>query len=407
MSAIFLLYVVKIFGATQAGLFLYAYAFLPILTICARFGFDKLALKNIQSLSAKYHDSGDIVYIFAINFISIVKASIIVTIAAIFLTPFIIEWTEFDILDTMIIVSLAIGPYAIVFLNSDILRGRGMFNVALYFINISIPLLTIFLHAVTSDKAVISDLAICLVVSCYVQAIWSTVIIVKRLEISLSEFFSCIKRVAGRFNSSNESRYLFAYAFVNYLSISAPLVMMGLYANSFEIALFSVIQKLSISMGVLLLIVNFYYEPLFARLVDHDPVKLKRVFAESVKLLYVLSTPVALIIIYFAEDILGLFSKDFSSYRSILFIAIFGQYINIVTGPLLSLMIMGRNTFNAVMSTGFPLLLSIPLYIFILSDYGALGAMASVIFNQFFKNSIAAYYVFITYRILPLPYISR
>ena len=178
-------------------------------------------------------------------------------------------------------------------------------------------------------------------------------------------------------NKFIESRKpLFIMVIFSMIIAHSDTIILGIYnIPNNEIGIYNTAKKIAGLLIFFLFAVNTILTPKFSNLYNNNKIiELKKIYYQSLFLLFITSTPILCIVLIFPEFILGLFGEEFKNGKIILTIAIIGQYINVVLGSVGQILMMCgaekviRNNFIVV-----AILLFIALFIFI-PIYGTFGA---------------------------------
>ncbi|WED20638.1 oligosaccharide flippase family protein [Vibrio sp. JC009] len=171
------------------------------------------------------------------------------------------------------------------------------------------------------------------------------------------------------------SKPLFMILLLNQVTQWLGMLLLGVWANAYDIALFVSAQKTAMLTSFVLVAVNAIAAPKFAEAyAKKDFNQLKYISVNVCKLIISMSLPIVLVLFLFSSSVMSLFGSEFINAAPILRILIVGQFVNLITGSVGYLLQMTgyeklmRN--NVVVSS---LVMGIGGYLFI-PNYGTYGA---------------------------------
>lgn len=181
---------------------------------------------------------------------------------------------------------------------------------------------------------------------------------------------------------------IFAYASTNGL----PFIM-SYYFDNETVGQFATAFRLSITVSLIITIVNSTFVPDFAiNFKEKNTLKLKESVRKSSLYLVVLCIPIIMFIFYFSSELVSLFGvvDDNGELKEILWVLLFGQLINVITGSVTPLMNMtglhGYNLLITVLSS----ILCVTMVHFFSSQHYLMGVAISVSFYWGLKNALSA-----------------
>jgi O-antigen/teichoic acid export membrane protein len=182
---------------------------------------------------------------------------------------------------------------------------------------------------------------------------------------------------------------LWITAIMQQLTLWGGQLVAGIYVSSDQVAQLAVARNTTVLIVFILMAVNNVSAPRFAAMYRQGQmVKLKNYARNSTLLMTLVALPITLIIWFFPTEIMSLFGKDFTNGDAIWYLRILsiGQFINVITGSVSSLLIMSgheKDLKNLRIING---ILAIVLAVILTAMYGAIGsamssAIATAVFN--------------------------
>lgn len=175
-----------------------------------------------------------------------------------------------------------------------------------------------------------------------------------------------------------------------YLLKFSPTVILGIFASSKDVGLYSLANSAAFVINFILWIFHSVYAPYIANLYKENKLKeLSSLIRKSILYMTMVSFPIFLIIIIFPNTILSFFGKDFSQAVPALRLLACAQLFNVLTGPVYYVLQMTghqkslRNIIlgTAIVSVGSSIILS-PLY-------GFMGATIATAIGLIIQNALA------------------
>lgn len=195
--------------------------------------------------------------------------------------------------------------------------------------------------------------------------------------------------------NTNFFRTLPDYALSSIIDYSVkftPTLFLGYFASSSDVGLYSLANRIAIVISFILWIINSVYAPYFANLYENgDKIKLQQMVKNSMLYMILIATPLFLIILIFSTQILGYFGSAYKDASFALILLGTGQYINVLTGPVVFLLNMTglqKKIRNIVILTG---ALSIISSLIFIPIYGIMGAVFSTVIGLVIQNLLALY----------------
>ncbi len=171
-------------------------------------------------------------------------------------------------------------------------------------------------------------------------------------------------------------------------------IIAGAIVEPSNLSYLYVVQRISFLISFALIAVNYIAAPKFASLFKQKKIiELKELSMFCSRILFIIAIPLCALLFFLSAEILLLFGEDYVNASYLLQVLIFGQFINIICGPVAFLLNMTGNEKdmrNILLLTGS---LSIILGFILTFHYGVLGAAISTSTSLIIQNLLAAFYV--------------
>lgn len=272
-------------------------------------------------------------------------------------------------------------------MNSSMLRGRSQAALSMLFTGattFSFVLVIFYFSPPNSALLAIQQLTMAAALACALSfAI--TLLKLKPLT-SLTQF------KATSILSSNT--WLFFVAMAALTTQQMSVLVLGRYASLEQIGVFSIAMKVSMLLSYPLIAMNAYTAPQYARLGAEEAfTALKHLANNANKILLIVGSMGAAVLFVFAEHIVGFFGPAYSSAAEIMRILLIGQWVNLATGSVVSILVMNgyeklhsRNILVIMLINVVGLLVLVPIYGVVAAAWITTIVMAS-------KNLLSWYYV--------------
>lgn len=183
-----------------------------------------------------------------------------------------------------------------------------------------------------------------------------------------------------------------------------PIILVGVFTSSSEVAIFSSATRIAALISFLLLSVNTVLAPRFSRLYQNGNLsEIERITRNYAKVTIVLSLPLIFFVLAFPEWIMGLFGPEFIPGSRLLQILCLGQIINLFTGSVGLLLMMTHNerTWRKIMLGS--IVCSVVLCIILIPLFHGKGAAAAVSISLSFQMILGSIAVWKLFGIVSTP----
>jgi len=383
--AVFLMHVfiARRLGAEDAGYFFLSYSIIILMAILARHGFDKVLVRFI----AAANDLTEINQLYTYALSRVVIVSFIISTILFFTANFISNqiFSKPEMCATLQLMSVIIFPLAISMIHSQTLQGLKLVVKSLLVMNTITPTLLILALAMINIKNI--DNIIILFIAVHILNLIISVIFL-RSAIKIKFILPDLSYIS----EIKQTLYpMFGTIIFHNITSRVALILLGIWASSIDIAIFSVAQRTSILISFFIFAVNAVISPRFASLYNrNDLQELKKIAIFSVNLLFVSCFPIFILMVCFPKPILALFGSEYLVGSNILIILSFGQFISVISGSVIMLLQMTGHQNEVLVNSVITFIVVLILGIILIPKYGIMGAAIVCCLELIIKNILCA-----------------
>jgi len=392
LSYLFTLLITRMYGAGTMGVFALSITILTILSMLGRLGFDTALVRFVAEYASQNRmDLVREVYVKALRIV--IPFCFFLSILLFFSSSFIAEkiFHKEHLSVYLKIISLAIIPMAIIFMNSESLRGLRKIKE----------------HAFLHDVSILLFATVMLILSFLIVLDNHVPLIVYIIGIAGAAGFSIVlwfKR--ADISSSGNCNNLKS---MNLLSVSLPMlltsslflvmwwtdtIMLGIFRTEGEVGIYSVALKIATLASITLFSINTIAAPKFAEFYGKGDMKsLEKIIKQSSKLIFWSSLIIILCIFLFPSFILGLFGAPFKAGIYALLFLSFGQFINAASGSVGWILQMTGRQKACQNITLLAAAMNIVLNALLIPKYGINGAAVASMICTIFWNLTSVLYI--------------
>ena len=360
VSFLFTYVITREFNIDDSGAF---FAYITVITIAAnasRFGFDAVLVRYL-SVNASF-----LKLILLKATAIIIPLSIIFSILAYYSLQHMQSVVNVIINNDPFLIFLSVAGMALIYIFGSTLQGLQRFISSLFITGVSLNLLFLISLNTLSFPDVTTGLIL--------YTTWISLIATSLLVYFTFKFW-------GAPSDDLPWSRVISKCFTFWVVVLAAQVTQwgghlaaALFLQSSEVSLYNVASRVAACIPLLLVVVNYVAAPYFSKLYESNQVDdIHFLSAKIVRVLFLSAVPLALILVFFSDAILALFGPEYVSASIIFNILIFGQVVNVITGPVGIILNMtnnevdSRNIMIVTWGVGLPL-------IFISADvFGVLG----------------------------------
>ena len=393
---VFLILVTKELGAKNWGVIVLCMALLNISNIFARLGVDIYVLKCVSAAKGLLNEIKT-VYISGARIV--LFSSFIVSIFLFFLSDFIAtsilnkDYFSFYIK----YISVLIPLFSLHCVNEQTLRGMKKISIFSFFQSTSKMMTTVILFFIFYY---ILEIDYNVGVYSYFSAlalvfISSTIFILYKLRKGIAE------KLTKKSVILNSSIPMMMSTSVLLIMSWADTLMLGSFCDESQVGIYNVAVKVALLASFTLTSINSISAPKISETYNNnDFPAFYKVVSQTTKTIFYSAIPLVTFIFIFPEFILNFFGEEFLSARVALFILVFSQLINTMSGSVgVILNMTGKEkVFRNILSIA--LLINITLNILLIPKFEIEGAAIASAASMIFWNIYSVYYVYKKYNIL-------
>ena len=389
---LFTLMITRNCGASAMGIFTLSFILLQMASVVGRFGLDTALLRFVSELASKGLQN-DARAVYMKSFLFALCLSVLLSFSVYIFAP----WVSVSVFNKACLrkafelVSLAVAPLALLYLNFETLRGLKKIREYAFLQNtstflIASVLLAFFLDANNNNL---------FPVKVFVIAVYFT------FGLSMFQISKSLGFTFSFLNGAPRLSPVLKVAFPMLISSSLMLfmgwtdsIMIGIYMDEQYVGIYSVALKVAATAGITLMAVNSIAAPRFAEYYSKkDMVSFQKIICYSSRLIFWTSLPVLIICLVFPSQIMRLFGSEFTTGKYALMILTIGQFVNAVSGSVgYILQMTGKEiVFQNIVTAS--VMLNIILNIILIPLFGITGAAVASAASMIFWNAVSAVYI--------------
>ena len=396
---IFIYLITYYLGSEGMGIYSISNAFLLILTVFSVVGLDSASIRFISESSSINKCRLTYLKILSIIFPVSFLISLIFFSSGSFLAIF---FNDNNLNNSIKYISFGIIPLAIVYVNSETLRGFKNIKLYTFFKFALIPCLASIILFVLNKFGYynVESPIISYLISIYIVCVISTLILFNK--------FNVLKSPNSQRNIS--LKYLLNISIPMLLTTSmfyiiqwTDTLVLGYYESTSNIGIYNVAIKMSMASSIMLFSINSIAAPKYSELFFSDRLdEFKSTVKYSSKLIFWLSCPIIIVIFLNSEFFLSIFGNEFINAKYSLWILLLGQFFNILCGSVGYILMMTGNEKilrNIIIISA---LINIILNILLIPVFGILGAAIASTSSMIFWNITSLLYIYNKYNFITI-----
>lgn len=370
------LLVVKLLTVEDSGGFFLSLAILYIANIVVQVGLDQ-TLTRYFSREQSITDEVVSVYVTSVL---IIGCSSTLASAMLYFSS---NWISLKIfgdssLDKVLpIMCLTIVPYSLQWLHAHILLGLGKNNLFHVFQNVFVNtafLIIIVLSQLLNSMSIgIDELACAFLLASIASSFFSTL---ECARLIIHKFPNKIlTNMKGLLSISTP---MYGSAILGIVSSWMSVILLGLYQNTSEVAVFTVAIRIASLVTLVLMAMNSLTFPKYAiHYSRKEFYKIREISFQATRITLSISVPLSIIIILFSEDIMALFGEEYGPHPNILRILIASQLVLICGGSAGGILGMTSHQKEMMYSGLIGVITMLFMNLVLTSNYGIYGAAVS------------------------------
>jgi len=389
------LLIARLYGPTGTGLYALSLTVIGIALIFAKSGITRALLRTVSAhVSTHRWNIVGTIYFAAMK--RTLLTSFAVTICLLLLVPVLSQWVfkkpELDVF--LYWMTLAIYPQVLIVIYIQCLRACSHIALAMIIRNISVHLLAIvFLWVAGSylgmNSIPVSYFGASLLTAMSGWLIWRQILSAnpdahRMADVAKSE-------VRNFHTSSNTLIWAEVYQTV---AKSAPVLVLSIWAESYEVGIFAIALRIMALTGFALDAMNIVVGSKFAAFYEQNEMrKLSRFIRQTFVILFLTAVPMFLILFLAPEWVLGIFGAEFVAGKYVLLTLCLGYFINIICGPMGLLLVMTGHEKSVRRVASFNAVLVILLCVILIPRFGIMGAAMSMVITMVVRNFATVFLV--------------
>ncbi|MFS1918562.1 MATE family efflux transporter [Vibrio sp. 10N.286.46.E10] len=381
------IYLSRHLGASELGKYYLALSLLTVpLTVCI-FGLNTSTMKVLSTFNLN-NENKEINTYFFVSLVLVLFASILMVFTIFHFNEYFFTkvYGNQTIKDIFIYLSLSLLPLALFNLFGHALLSIkstffGMIVLGILH-NILILLISLFFPLEQAQD----------IVGYYVFSAYVTLFVAAVIWIFKIRTFCCYKFNKKHFSNVFEgSTSNFLAQSLGQLYTQVPILIIGHYYLSNDVAHYGVSLKLAMLISFILMAVNRVVAPDFSFLYSQGEMEsLKMLVRKSTRLMIAVSLPVLVFVLFFGEQVLSFYGDDFIIASKCLTILAFSQFIYVFSGNVNVLLQMSNNE-NVVRDSSLVSAISIALLsTWLVPLWGIEGAAVSTLISMSLANALSA-----------------
>jgi O-antigen/teichoic acid export membrane protein len=392
LGYIFTLLIAKWYGAETMGLYALSLTMLNIFVTIGLFGFDNSLVKFVADYNSNH--KGELVKEVYYKSLIVTTTVSLILVYILFINADFFAKNIFkneELINFFQIASIAIVPFVLLRVNTAMFRGFKNIKLFSFFQNImififSILLLTSLYFFYNSKEVTISSQ----VIAIFITSIFSFILLQKHL---FKE--NILNRVLKYKDILKVSLPMLLTSSMALVMGWTDIIMLGIFRGEADVGVYSVLVKLATLTSITLVAINSIAAPKFSELHSKEDMDgLKKVIQHSTKMIFFTTLPIIVILSLFPEFVLGMFGKEFIVGATALWILMFGQLINALSGSVGQILNMtGREKilqFTALIA----LVINIILNYLLAPTYGIIGVAIATALSGIIWNILCVIYIY-------------
>ncbi len=373
-------------GASEAGIFFLTATVIFVVSTLGRLGLDNAVIRFISSFASEGNwDRIRGVYRLSLS-LGILGTGFL-SIVIYFGSGWISEniFSKPDLAEPLKWMSIRIVPLAVLTLIAESLKGLKRIALSQVIHNLSLPLVALFLLLIFPAYHSVHDL-VWIWNAAAIFVMLASIIIWNRSLKDQPRY--SVPFPAGVLTKSAVP--LFFVTTMNLIIMWSSTLVLGIFSDSADVGVFNLATRTANLMNFLLVSVNTIAAPKFAELWhNRDFTALKKTAQDSTRLMFWLSLPVFLGVVFFSSRIMGIFGDQFVRGAPILAILTAAQFINVSTGSVGYLLMMSANEKLLRNNTFVVAILNVILNLVLIPEYGIYGAVVASSLSLVLQNIIS------------------
>ena len=381
--SLFLTYILipRYYGVETFGIFNLIFATLMIATVVSRIGLDTYVVRVIPSLERQNKE----ISLFLKTVIKIlIITSLLVTTTVFLASDFINNYIfkSIDASNYLVGLLFMIFPYTLFNVLVEVLRGLDEIKFYALFRNLSQNFSIAVLLIVSIVTAKLYD---------PIYILYSAILFITLLLIIVLYKFLKKRDITilqkGKYNKKilKHSYPMFLAASVMFLMSYVDSFMISYYLDEYQVGIYNACISLSLMLTFIPMAIGGYISPKISKAYSENNSKeIKDIFKHSIKIIFIVTLPIFLIMFIFADFFLNLFGEAFTVATTTLLITNIAFLSEALTGPVGFILNMTDNQHTFMRILIVSLIINILFNALLIPIYGINGAGVAILLSMFF-----------------------
>ena len=296
-------------GAAGAGVYFLAFSVLTFASLLVRFGLDSVIIKQV-SIAYSKGDFGLVGKFYKSSFYCIGGAGIVVGLVFYFMSGIMaIKLFDLQGMQGLIkFVGLGVVGLSLCHMQCFFLLALGYVKTSVLFVSILIPLMTLSaLVIISENNALTAELAFLVYCASCFCSFLASFIFVRNISKPSNSGIKCF----GLKSIFNLSGSIYVSVMAEYLVLSSPVFLLGVYSSSEDVAVFSVCQRITTLIAFIFVSVNRVVAPRIAKLHESEFGDVENLVKKTIRLTLLLALLISSLMYFYPEAFLLLFGREY------------------------------------------------------------------------------------------------
>ncbi|MFC3883535.1 oligosaccharide flippase family protein [Bacillus songklensis] len=375
-------------GTANYGHFTYAMAWLNLMVLTGRMGFDTAAVRFVAEYQERANGSLLKGFITRSQQISIC-CSFSLSVIVLFFGYVLMDEATFR---TFAMCALIVPFWSLLFIYSAYLQGTKFYALSVFPQQIARPLLIILIVLMINGLFNIKPNSFHAMLS-VLLAVVSTLIMVR--VFFQNKVHRLFRDIRPRYKTAYWFNVSFQLCLISFFKIALrqiDIIVLGIFANASAVGVYSIAIKISELTTFGMMVTNVIVAPMISQIYARgDKELLQNTVSSTIRIILIATVPLSIVMAICGKWILGLFGADFMIGYTALVILIIGQIVNSACGPVGFLMSMTGHQNQSVTVFGSSILFNLILSLLLIPPFGLIGAAFSTSLTTVFWNLLLSY----------------
>lgn len=394
----------RMLGADQTGFYFICLALATICSVIGRLGLDDVlvkvtsANKAVQSWQYVY---GHFVAAIVIGGVGSTLVGVVLFFSSDYLAVTVFDQPQ--LVGAIKLMALAVLPVSIYTLASQGLKGLRCIKESLSVLNVFAPLVSLAALPVFVAWLGLDGSIVAYVVGAYFAAAIGIFLWYRRAteNAPFSSAFNMPELLGP-------APPLFIVSVMQLIINWSSVVFLGIWADSADAGIFRVANRTAMLTSFIFIAIDSISAPKFAEFIKTgNLMMLRKTARQSCALMASIAGPVLALFLFFPEFVMSVFGHDFVSGATVLAIIAVGQFVNVATGSVASLLVMSGNERLLRNDLIVSAILNLLLGMILIPKFGSLGAAIGLALTIAFQNLYATYLVYQRLGFWTIPFFGR